>query len=222
MHSKILVTILAGATIALSGCYIKEIEGSHARGTNDTTEPPTALNQSPTITGAPPPSVLEGQPYDFTPTAADPDGDPLTFSITRKPAWATFDKTTGHLSGTPGAQSVGTFTNIGITVSDGQASAALSNFDISVNAIALGTATLSWNPPTANTDGSALTNLSGYRIYYGRNRDNLTESVVLNNPGLSRYVVENLTPARWYFTMTSVNSQGSESFRSALVSMTIS
>ena len=222
MHSKILVTILAGATIALSGCYIKEIEGSRHRGTSDTTEPPTALNQTPTITGAPPRSVLEGQPYDFTPTAADPDGDPLTFSIARKPAWATFDKTTGRLSGTPDAQSVGTFTNIGITVSDGQASAALSNFDISVNAIAMGTATLSWNPPTANTDGSALTNLSGYRIYYGRNQNNLSESVVLNNPGLSRYVVENLTPARWYFTMTSVNSGGTESDRSALVSKTIS
>ncbi len=51
------------------------------------------------------------------------------------------------------------------------------NFDITVNQIALGSATLSWKPPTENADGSALTNLAGYRIYYGRNRDNLTESV---------------------------------------------
>ena len=33
--------------------------------------------------------------------------------------------------------------------------------------------------------------------------------VVVNNPGLTRYVIENLTPARWYFSMTSVNSRGS-------------
>ena len=221
MQSKIFVAILAGATIALSGCYIKEIEGSRHSVANNDPGPIAQLNQAPTITGAPPPSVLEGQPYDFTPAAVDPDGDTLTFSISRKPGWATFDKTTGRLSGTPDAQNVGTFTNIGITVSDGQASAALSKFDISVDAIALGQATLSWMPPTSNDDGSPLMDLSGYRIYYGRNQGDLTRVARLDNPGLTRYVVESLVPAKWFFAMTAVNSQGVESNRSPIVSKTI-
>ena len=129
---------------------------------------------------------------------------------------------TGRLTGTPGAADVGNFTNIAITVSDGEASAALSNFDITVDAVAFGTATLSWNPPTENIDGSALTDLSGYRIYYGRSETQLNRTVVIDNPGLTRYVVENLAQANWHFAMTSVNAEGVESRRSPTVRKTIS
>ncbi len=76
-------------------------------------------------------------------------------------------------------------------------------------------------PPTENADGSSLTNLAGYRIYYGTNPNNLNNTIVLNNPGLTRYVVENLTPAIWHFVMTSVNAEGVESARSGSASKTI-
>jgi hypothetical protein len=215
------------AVAALGGC--KELEGSSGSKTftynhnnpNNPSGPGTAVNQPPSITGAPPANVLEGQLYEFIPSATDPDGDALEFTITRKPAWAKFDKASGRLWGTPGAADVGNFTNIGITVSDGTDSGSLSSFDISVNQIAAGQATLSWAPPTQNADGSALTDLAGYRIYYGRDPNNLSQSVVLNNPGLTRYVIENLTPARWHFTMTSVNEDGAESRRTATASKTI-
>jgi hypothetical protein len=166
-------------------------------------------------------TVIEGEFYEFVPSAADADGDALEFSITRKPAWASFDRASGRLSGTPAADDVGNFTNIAITVSDGDATAALGNFDITVDAIALGAATLSWNPPIENTDGTALMDLAGYRIYYGRSQDQLTRSVVIDNPGLTRYVIENLAQANWFFAMTSVNSDGVESRRSPTVSKTI-
>jgi len=179
------------------------------------------VNTAPTITGSPPASVLQGQDYDFTPAASDPDGDPIEFSIERKPAWASFDRSTGRLSGTPGAADAGNFTNIRISVTDGKATVALNDFAISVRQVAEGSATLSWSPPTQNNDGSALTNIAGYRIYFGRNRDNLTEVVAIDNPGLTRYVVENLTPARWFFRMTTLNTGGAESARSQAVSKTI-
>ena len=66
-----------------------------------------------------------------------------------------------------------------------------------------------------------MTDLAGYRIYYGRSPNFLDQSVVLNNPGLTRHVVENLTPANWHFEMTSVNQGGVESMRSTTVSKTI-
>ena len=209
---------MVGATLAMSGCF----DGLEKNGVEPVGGPPAAQNVPPTIAGSPSSSVLEGEQYDFTPSATDPDGDSLEFTISRKPSWATFDPATGRLSGTPDGEDVGNFTNISISVSDSQAAASLGNFSITVDQIALGTATLSWNPPTENSDGSALTDLAGYRIYYGRNSNNLDRSIAVSNPGLTRYVVENLPQARWYFSMTSVNSGGRESARSATMSKTIS
>jgi hypothetical protein len=214
MQSKLPSVWVLGAAILLGGCF-EDDDQRHLTG-----DAP-ALNQAPTITGTPPSNILEGQLYEFQPSASDPDGDALEFSIARKPAWADFDRASGRLSGTPGAGDVGNFTNIAISVSDGKSTASLAAFDVTVDQIAVGSATLSWTPPTQNADGSALTDLAGYRIYYGRNRDNLTRVIELSNPGLTRYVIENLTQARWFFTMTSVNSSGVESSRSATASKTI-
>lgn len=180
-----------------------------------------APNRAPTISGTPPTAVAQGTPFAFVPVANDPDGDTLTFSITNRPAWASFDAATGRLSGTPGAQHVGTTTGIVISVSDGKVSAALTAFNVTVQALAMGSATLSWTPPTTNTDGSPLTNLAGYKVYWGTAQGTYPNSVTLNNPGLTAYVVENLGPGTWFFVATAVNSAGVESAFSGSGSKTI-
>jgi hypothetical protein len=210
---------VALSVFALSACFDDPDDNRIAGATPN---PPAAVNQTPTISGAPPRTIVEGDFYEFMPSAADPDGDALSFAISRKPGWANFDRATGRVSGTPGTEDVGNFTNIAITVTDGRATASLGNFDITVDAIAFGSATLSWNPPTENNDGSALMNLASYRIYYGRDANQLTHTVVIDNPGLTRFVIENLGPSIWHFAMTSVNSSGVESSRSPTVSKTIS
>ncbi len=135
----------------------------------DRRRPPAGQsNRPPTISGTPVTAVRQGETYNFTPSATDPDGDTLTFSIRNRPGWASFDPATGRLSGTPGAAQVGTYGNVEISVSDGRAAAQLTAFSISVNQISLGSVTLSWTPPLTNADGSALTTLAGYRIYYGQ------------------------------------------------------
>lgn len=219
MAHKIPVVVLLGFLGTLGGCFDDDDDPNNP---DNGGGPPVTQNAAPTITGAPPASVLEGELYDFTPNAVDADGDSLTYSISRKPAWASFNPQTGRLWGTPDSADVGNFTNIGISVSDGTAVASLTNFDVSVNPIAIGSATLSWMPPTQNDDGSTLTDLAGYRIYFGRDQNNLSQVVVLHNPGLTRYVIENLSQARWYFSMSSVNMLGTESDRSAVMSKTIS
>ena len=85
-----------------------------------------------------------------------------------------------------------------------------------------GTALLSWMPPTQNVDGSTLTNLAGYEVLYGRSPDDLSQKVTLSNPGLSSYVVENLSSGTWYFTVVALNSDGVSSPLSNLASKTIS
>ncbi len=84
-----------------------------------------------------------------------------------------------------------------------------------------GTALLSWTPPTENTDGSMLADLAGYRVYYGTQPGNYTESVEIANPGLASYLIENLAPANWYFVMTAYNTSNIESAYSPEVSKVI-
>jgi len=90
------------------------------------------LNRKPVISGTPAVSVMVGQSYRFTPTAQDPDGQPLTFSISNSPAWASFDSTSGTLTGTPQSSDLGSHAGIVITVSDGLASASLPPFSLLV------------------------------------------------------------------------------------------
>lgn len=188
---------VASAALALSGCGGEDGEEA------------TAANRAPTISGTPLTAVLKGTAYSFQPAAAH--ADPLTFSIVNRPSWAHFDSNTGRLSGTPTAGDVGTYGNITISVSDGTASASLASFAIQVVATATGSVMLSWMPPTQNSDGSPLTNLAGYRVYWGTSQGNYSNSVLLNNAGLSSYVVGQLTPATWHFVMTAVNTSGVES-----------
>jgi hypothetical protein len=84
-----------------------------------------------------------------------------------------------------------------------------------------GMATLSWLAPTTTTDGAALTDLSGYRIYYGTNAGDLTASIQLTGVGLQTYVVDNLGLGTWYFAVKAVTSTGVESALSDVVSKTI-
>ena len=84
-----------------------------------------------------------------------------------------------------------------------------------------GVATLDWLPPTENSDGSALTNLAGYTVYYGTSPESLTQSIKVTNPGLTAYSVTNLSSGTWYFAVTSYSSTGVESTRTGTVSTTI-
>ena len=75
----------------------------------------------------------------------------------------------------------------------------------------VGSATLNWTPPTQNEDGSQLTNLAAYRILWSRDGGSFSNSVRINNPSVTRYVVENLAPGTYEFTATAINSAGVES-----------
>ena len=91
------------------------------------------VNDAPTISGTPSTSVKSRQAYRFAPTAADVDSNTnLTFSISNKPSWATFDVGTGVLSGTPSRAQVGITSGIVISVSDGSLTASLPAFNLEV------------------------------------------------------------------------------------------
>ncbi|MFC1533672.1 putative Ig domain-containing protein [Thermodesulfobacteriota bacterium] len=108
------------------------------------------VNDAPVISGSPPTTVDEDTFYSFIPAADDIDvGDTLTFSIVNKPQWASFNTTTGELTGTPRNDDVGTTISIVITVTDTSgASADLPAFDLTVVNVN-DTPTISGNPSTS-------------------------------------------------------------------------
>jgi hypothetical protein len=187
-----------------------------------TAPPVTQANTAPTISGHAATAVNAGAAYGFTPTAADANEDRLLFRIKNMPDWAKFNTASGGLTGTPTAADVGTYANIQISVSDGKASVLLPSFTIAVNQMSAGNAVLDWTPPTENNDGTVLTNLAGYIVHYGTSPDQLTQIDKLGNPGLTSYVVENLSTGKWYFAVSSYATNGAESSNSGVVSTTIS
>jgi hypothetical protein len=106
-------------------------------------------------------------------------------------------------------------------VTDGTLSTSLPAFSITVADVQTGSATLSWTPPTLNEDGTAITNLRGYRVYYGTSSTNLNTVVDIPNAGTTRAVVENLSPATWYFALKAYNTSNVESSFSNIASKTI-
>ena len=184
------------------------------------TDPTPPANTAPTISGRAQSVVDAGSAYSFVPTASDAQKNTLTFSIINKPRWATFNAATGKLSGTPANTDAGLYANILISVSDGKLSVALPAFWISVKEKTAGNAELSWTPPVTNSDGSVLRNLGGYKVYYGASPGALSQVITLTNPGLSQYVIDSLPSGTWYFAMTSVAADGTESTKTPVVSTT--
>ena len=84
-----------------------------------------------------------------------------------------------------------------------------------------GAVTLSWAAPTENTNGSALTNLSGYVINYGTSTTAMTQTISINTVGTLSYVIGGLSSGTWYFEVVSVNASGVQSNPSSVVSTTI-
>jgi hypothetical protein len=101
-----------------------------------------AANRPPAIAGTPPTSAAQDTFFQFIPSANDADGDRLTFSLTNGPAWLDFSASTGEMFGMPGVADIGTYSNIRMSVTDGQATTSLPLFSISVAAAM---------PPTFNS-----------------------------------------------------------------------
>lgn len=81
-----------------------------------------------------------------------------------------------------------------------------------------GSATLSWQPPAERLDGSPLLNLAGYRILYGQESGRYSHAVEIENAGITRYFIADLTEGSWYFAVVAVDEEGLESPPSAEVS----
>jgi len=180
-------------------------------------------NSAPKISGDPPAAIAAAEYYFFTPTIEDAEGDDLAITVEDLPDWARFDSESGSISGTPTESDIGIYTGISITVSDGNLSDTLGPFSIEViqQGAAPGSVILRWTAPAANTDGSTLRDLAGYRIYWGPSFGNYHTIVSIENPSVNRYVIENLAPGSYTFVATALNAAGVESSHSQTATATV-
>ena len=163
-------------------------------GNDSGSNPPSA--GAPTITlSASDLEIGEGGSVNLTWSATDAD------SCTASGGWS------GNL-GASGTQNVGPLT-AGTTFSlscTGPGGSVLEMLSVGV----IGPVQLSWVAPEENVDGSTLTDLAGYRIYYGTSSRNYSDMVDLSNPSTTAHTLT-LASGDYYVAMTALDADGNES-----------
>ena len=89
-----------------------------------------------------------------------------------------------------------------------------------------GDTTIRWVPPTENVDGTPLTDLAGYRVYWGEdaggpypNQMDISDGSLTSSP--VTFTLDHAGQVTWYFVMTAIDTDGNESAYSNEVAKTI-
>jgi hypothetical protein len=124
------------------------------------------------------------------------------------------------ISNAAGSQGLATAVAAGSTTITAASGSVSGTASLTVTAITTtGSATLAWSAPTTNTDGTPLTDLAGYKVYYGTSSGNYTSSLDIGN--VATYTVNNLSPGTYFFSVTAYDTSRIESSFSNEVSKTI-
>lgn len=129
------VSYLNDSGVSLSGgdSFSYTIDDNSGASSNEATvtidfNAPTA----PTISGSPTTDLEDGESYEFTPTASTSEGYTAEFSVENLPSWASFDDSTGAITGTVAEEDIGVYSNIVLSLSDGVSTVSLPAFAIEV------------------------------------------------------------------------------------------
>ena len=81
--------------------------------------------------------------------------------------------------------------------------------------------TLTWQAPLLNSDGTPLTDLAAFKVYWGTTQGSYSQSTKIASATARSYTVSGLTKGTWYFVVTALNSKGVESPYSNVWSKTV-
>ncbi len=210
-------TINAGGlatSVAAGTTTITVTSGSVAGSTTLTVTPATLVSIAVTPATA---SITQGTTKQFKATGTFSDS--TTQDLTAASTWSSSNTGVATVSNAAGSYGLATAVAAGtatITATSGGVSATAA---LTVTAITTGSATLSWNAPTTNTDGTPLTDLAGYKVHMGTSSGNYTTVVDIGN--VTTYAVSNLAPGTYYFVVTAYDSSSNESNFSNEASKTI-
>ncbi len=86
-----------------------------------------------------------------------------------------------------------------------------------------GVVSISWTAPTENTDNTQLTDLAGFKIYYGTSANQLVNVVTISSSQTYTKVIDSLLiDQTYFFAVSAYNKLGVESDLSAVSSKFIS
>jgi hypothetical protein len=175
-----------------------------------------------TVTAPSSPPIPTVSFSDSPSTIASGSASILTWSSTNATACTASGGWSGTLA-TSGSQSTGALSaSTTYTVScTGTGGSASQSATVAVTPATTGTAILTWLPPTSNTDGSPVTLLSGYTIYYGTSATALTQSVVITDATTTTFEITGLASGTWYFAVAAAAADGTQSDLSNLGSKAI-
>lgn len=107
-----------------------------------------------------------------------------------------------------------------LTACGGGASSSSGDNRDNTGALAEGVVSLTWAAPSTRADSSYLpmTDLQGYRIYYGTSAEDLDMLVDLNDNSLTDYSISDLPAGSYFFTVTAYDLDGQESGFSNVIS----
>jgi hypothetical protein len=71
-------------------------------------------------------------------------------------------------------------------------------------------ATLSWEAPTENEDGTPIEGLAGYYIHFGQSAAELDQLIEVSDAASTTYVINGLTSGTYYFAVGAYNAFGIE------------
>lgn len=139
-------------------------------------------------------------------------------SCTASGGWAGTLATTG--SSSTGALTQSTRYTLTCTGSGGTASQTL-QVNVTATQPTNGNAILSWVAPTVNVDGTPVTALSGYHVFYGNSTSNMTHSIAVSGATNTSAEISGLTSGTWYFAVAADAVDGTESPESQIGSKSI-
>ena len=201
-----IAVLVVFSTAALSGCLAPGESPAFVDLVPGQSDP-----DQPQISGEPQRVAIVNERYEFLPSVSGGTPGALTFTIQNRPRWADFDPNTGSLSGSPTFVDSGSYDDIAITVTDGNTKSSLPAFSIAVSQDGLGAITLAWFAPEQNTDGSYISDLAGYRIYYGMESGRYDRMIEIANVGLTSYVIDDLRPGTYFVAATAFNQSRAQS-----------
>jgi hypothetical protein len=123
-------------------------------------------------------------------------------------------------SSTNGLTATSTFT-LGCFNASGAKSSAKVTIAVSSGSGTTGSATLSWTAPTTNTNGTPVTPLKGYTIYYGTSESAMSKSLVVGGAASTSCEISGLTAGVWYFAIAADAQDGAQSATSEIGSLAI-
>ena len=95
-----------------------------------------------------------------------------------------------------------------------------SNVVETVRVDVIGQVTLNWQAPEQNVDGSPLTDLAGFTVYYGAASRDYTSSVRVGDPAAASHTLS-LPSGTYHVAMTALDVEGNESALSNEVLRTV-